>query len=120
MQPCTLSREEEAELAYSNKKVKDIILAKFNGGTPTGSPPLENQYSKATTKTSFKDKLIGEIPRAYAQAFDLTNQMDEDVDLNDDNGETISSNREGVVKVKLSKETKRHIRGPWAKAIIVN
>lgn len=119
MQPCTLFREEEAELTRSNKNVKEISHAEFNGRTRIGSPPPENQYSEVTTKTSFKDKLIGEILRAYAQAFDLTDQMDEDVDSNDDIGYTISSNREGVVKVKLSKETKRRIRGPWAKAIIV-
>ena len=62
---------------------------------------------------------MGVIPGAYAQAFDLTDQMDEDSYSDDDYGEITSSSREGVVKVKLSKETKRHIRGPWAKAIIV-
>jgi len=106
MQPCTFSREEEAELAHNNKKVKDISHVEFNDGTQTGSPLPKNQYSVATTKTSFKDKLIGEIPGAYAGAFNLTYQMDSDVDSNDDNGETISSNLEGVEKVKLSKETK--------------
>ena len=45
--------------------------------------------------------------------------MDEDVDSNDKNGEASISIREGHVKIKLSKEMKRHTRGPWLKAIIV-
>ena len=119
MQPRTLSREEEAELTRSNKKVKDTSHAEFNGGTQPGSPPPEHQFSGTNTNSSFKDKLLGEIPGAYAKAFDLTDQMDEDSDSDDDYAEITSSSREGVVKVKLSKETKRRIRGPWAKAIIV-
>ncbi|KAK9983145.1 hypothetical protein SO802_032670 [Lithocarpus litseifolius] len=62
---------------------------------------------------------MGEILGSYTQAFDLTDQMDEDSESDDDYGEITSSSREGAVKVKLSKETKRRIRGPWAKAIIV-
>lgn len=119
MQPRTLSREEEAELTRSNKKVKDTSHAEFNGGTQPGSPPPEHQFSGTNTNSSFKDKLLGEIPGAYAKAFDLTDQMDEDSDSDDDYAEITSSSREGVVKVKLSKETKRRIRGPWAKAITV-
>ncbi|XP_075658772.1 uncharacterized protein LOC142628589 [Castanea sativa] len=45
--------------------------------------------------------------------------MEEDSDSDNDFDEINSSSREGVVKFKLSKETKRRIRGPWAKAIIV-
>ena len=103
MQPRILSREEEAKLTRSNKKVKDISHAEFNGRTQSGSPPPEHQFFGTTTKSSFKDKLIGEIPGAYTQAFDLIDQVDEDSDSDDDNGEITSSNREGVAKVKLSK-----------------
>ena len=76
MQPRTLSREEEAELAGSNKKVKDINHAEFNNGSWVSSPSSRNQTPEFTVKTSFKDKLVGEIPGAYAQAFDLTDHMD--------------------------------------------
>nr|POF16659.1 uncharacterized protein CFP56_73585 [Quercus suber] len=70
-------------------------------------------------KLSFKDKLVGEIPGAFAQAFDLSDQMVEDSDSDDENSEDSNSVREGQVKMKLSKETNKRIRGPWSKAIIV-
>lgn len=84
MQPWTLSREEEAELARSNKKVKDINHAEFNGGSRASLPPLGNQATSPNAKPSFKDKLVGEIPGAFAQAFDLNDQMEEDSDSDDE------------------------------------
>nr|POF23089.1 hypothetical protein CFP56_54303 [Quercus suber] len=119
MHPRKLSREEEAELAWSNKKVKDINHAEFNSRSRVSSPSSGNQAPKFIVKTSFKDKLVGEIPRAFAQAFDLTDHMDEDVDSDDENGEASTSIHEGQLKIKLSKETKWRTRGPWSKAIIV-
>ncbi|KAK9996394.1 hypothetical protein SO802_021080 [Lithocarpus litseifolius] len=115
----TLSREEEAELARSNKKVKGITHAEFNGGSRDSSPSSENQATGFSTRTSFKDKLVGEIPGAFAQAFDLTDHMEEDLDSDDENGQASNSVCEGQVKIKLSKDTKRRIQGPWSKAIIV-
>ena len=115
----TLSREEEAELARSNKKVKDFSHAEFNGGSRASSPTLENQARGPNTKPSFKDKLVGEIPGAFAQAFDLTDQMEEDIDSDDECGEASTPVREGQVRIMLSKETKKRIRGPWSKALIV-
>ena len=119
MQPRTLSREEEAELARSNKKVKDINHAEFNDGFRASSPSLDNQATGTNAKPSFKDKLVGEIPGAFAQAFDLSDQMEEDSESDDENGEDFKSVREGQVRMKLSRETKKRIRGPWSKAIIV-
>ena len=55
---------------------------------------------------------MGEIPGAFAQAFNLTDQMEEDLDSNDESGEASNSIHERQVKIKLSKETKKHIRGP--------
>nr|POE67894.1 hypothetical protein CFP56_72229 [Quercus suber] len=72
MTPQTLSREEEAELARSNKKVKDISHAEFNEGTSEGSPSWNNYKHGNQSNVSFRDKLISEIPRAFAQAFDFT------------------------------------------------
>jgi len=48
------SIEEEAELQRSTKKAKDV-----KGASEFGSPP------------SYKDKLIGEMSGAFAQAFNL-------------------------------------------------
>ena len=45
--------------------------------------------------------------------------MEEDLDSDDENREESNSVREGQVKMKLSKETKKRICGPWSKAIIV-
>nr|POE71615.1 hypothetical protein CFP56_38661 [Quercus suber] len=119
MQSRTLSREEESELARSNKKVKDFNHAGFNGDSRATSPSLGNQDWGSNTKPSFKDKLVGEIPGAFAQAFDLADQMEEDLDSNEESGETSIPVREGQVKFTLSKETKKRIQGPWSKAVIV-
>ena len=62
---------------------------------------------------------MGEIPGAFAQAFDLTDQMEEDLDSDDESGKASNSICKGQVKIKQSKETKKRIRGPWSKAIIV-
>nr|POF07720.1 hypothetical protein CFP56_61740 [Quercus suber] len=62
MKPRTLSREEEAELARSNKKIKDIHHAKFNEGPRESSPPLGFQNLDSFVRASFKYKLMGEMP----------------------------------------------------------
>lgn len=105
MKPRTLFREEEAELACCNKKVKDIHHAKFNGAVREGSPPIDNCRPEPQTKASFNDKLIGELPGAYAEAFDLTGQLEEDIEAEEkivDNSDLVGLGR---VAIKLSKET---------------
>ena len=67
-----LSREEEVELARSNKKVKDYHHAGFNDESSEGSPHRFSQDTWAHSKASFKDKLVGQIPGAFVQAFDLS------------------------------------------------
>ena len=117
--PRTLSREEEAELAQSNKKVKDIHHADFNNDIREEPCPIRDTGLSSQGRKSFKDKLVGEIPGAFAEAFDLIDQMEEDPDSDDDDVDVGDSSRVGVVAMKLSKETKRRIRGPWSKAIII-
>lgn len=53
---CSLSCEEEAKLASSNKKVKGAQFATFNEDISTG-----NRHGEPVQKVSFKDKLVGEI-----------------------------------------------------------
>ena len=62
-----LSREEEAELARSNKKVKEVHHTSFNEdqGHSFGSPFMGT--GQAPLKVSFKEKLLGDIPGAYNQ-----------------------------------------------------
>ena len=78
MQPRTLSREEEAELARSNKKVKGYHHAEFNVGSRESSPAPGQQNTGSFAKASFKEKLVGEMPGAYVNAFDFESLMEED------------------------------------------
>ena len=123
MKPRALSREEEAELARSNKKVKDWHHDGFNDGpsdrSGERSPPIRCSNPPNANRTSFKDTLIGTIPGAFAKAFDFPDQMDEDEDSDDDVAEVPKVQHEGMVAFKLTKETKNHIRKPWSKTIIV-
>ena len=111
-----LSREEEAELERSNKKVKDVRHAGFSsshggGGHFNGQPSV----SRPPETQTFKDKLLGEIPGAYNQAFSFDEQMDSAIESDDE----IEELREGFAAVKLSKEVKHRIRTVWAKSLIV-
>ena len=123
MKPRTLSREEEAELARSNKKVKGGHHVGFKDGScdRSGESPPISDWSKPpnTRDSSFRDKLIGSIPGAFAKAFDLADQMDEDVYSDDEEAEVHGLLWKGMVVVKLTKETKICIRKPWSKTVIV-
>lgn len=112
---CGLSREEEAELTRSNKKVKDIHHANFMEGNDHAEEGASWLRDDANTKLSFKDKLVGEIPGAYQQAFDISNQMDTTPEIERD----ISSLREGFAAVRFSNDLKQKIRAQWMRALIV-
>ena len=58
---------------------------------------------------SYKDKLLGEIPRAFEQAFGLSNDMEEDAKSNTDE----DKDAKGNMVVYLTKEEKTHIRAVW-------
>ena len=118
MKPRTLSREEEAELARSNKKVKDSHHAEFNEGPSDGYPPQNNSNHWNQSNVSFRDKLVGEIPGAFAHAFDFTDHMDDESDSENED-EDINELRAGLVAIKLSKDTKKRLRERWCKAVIV-
>ena len=64
---------------------------------------------------SFRDKLVGEIPGAYVQAFNFTELME----ANEESNSEIFDLREGLVAVPFSKELKAHIWSPWSKNLIV-
>lgn len=63
----SLSSEEKNELICSNKKVKDNY---YDTTEWAAVKPLAATDS-IHPQLSFKDKLIGEIPRAFGQDFDL-------------------------------------------------
>ncbi|GMY15682.1 hypothetical protein FCV25MIE_10921 [Fagus crenata] len=81
-----ISSEEVAELQRSTKKVKE-------------NPPLST--------SSYKQKLIGEIPGAYIQAFDLEKSSFAHESTLDENAEDvpIQETIDGIANVHLSMET---------------
>nr|POE74143.1 hypothetical protein CFP56_63253 [Quercus suber] len=68
------SLEEENELAHNTKKVKDSHHSSDDRRASQGGEA--NQPSKL----SFKDKLVGEIPGVYSQAFVFMDQMEANSD----------------------------------------
>ncbi|XP_065633884.1 uncharacterized protein LOC136069370 [Quercus suber] len=64
---------------------------------------------------SYKDSLVGDILGAYEQAFKFTKDWEDGYDLEVE----MEPLTEGMVEVKLSKETKVRIRAPWSKALII-
>jgi len=113
----TLSHEEEAELARSNKKAKDVNHTGFGDGQGMGQPQPEqvHAFRPPSPPPSFKDKLVGEIPGAYTQAFNFSELMEDDAESDVE----VEQLRVGLAVVKFTKEFKQHIRSPWHKALIV-
>ena len=111
-----LSREEESELARSKKKVKDVHHSDFVNDAYENNHSQAFQNTWGATQTTFKEKLVGEIPGAYAKAFDFTDFLD--MEANSD--EEMDELREGLVAVKLTRETKLRIRKPWANTMIIS
>ena len=92
------STEEEAELQRSTKKPKDA-----KGAREFGSPP------------SYRDKLIGEMPGAFAQAFNLGNH---EIDMSTP-PVCMNDIVNGMVAVNLDPATRSTIRARWNHALIV-
>ncbi|KAL0011911.1 hypothetical protein SO802_007019 [Lithocarpus litseifolius] len=115
----TLSSEEKNELICSTKKVKD------NHHDTTERTGVENWVASnaINPKLSFKDKLVGEIPGAFAQAFDLRDKEEIDKVLSsleaDMESDEIRELREGLVSAKISQGLNQRIRAPWSKALIM-
>nr|XP_023891501.1 uncharacterized protein LOC112003522 [Quercus suber]POE61883.1 uncharacterized protein CFP56_78342 [Quercus suber] len=78
-------------------------------------PKQVHEFRPPSSPPSFKDKLVGEIPGAYTQAFNFAKLMDDDAESDEDVGKL----RQGLAAVKFTKEFKQHIRSPSYKALIV-
>lgn len=98
------SGEEEVELKRSTKKVKEHHPS-------TNVPGFE--------EGTFKDKLLGDILDAYAQAFNIHNCTSKDVCDDPDLDTEMVKIFEGIISVKLSNSTISHIHGKWIHALIV-
>nr|POE44775.1 hypothetical protein CFP56_75157 [Quercus suber] len=77
-------------------------------------PPYHEQGGWSES-SSFKEKLIGDIPGAYTQAFNFGDIMEDD----EESDEEVENLCEGLVAIKLSKDFKKKIRTPWTRALIV-
>lgn len=64
---------------------------------------------------SYKDKLMGAILEAFAQAFGFDSSMQEDLEY--DNEE--EHDQDGIIRISFSKEEKVCMRTPWQKALII-
>ena len=115
--PRGLSREEEVELARSNKKVKDGHHAGFKDGSNESGHTQDQQITWGSPGKSFRDKLVEVISGAYAKVFDFTDFMEAEDEVESD--VEMEDLHEGLAAVTLTKETKRRIRDPWSKALIV-
>ena len=110
-----LSMEEQEELSCSNKKVKNVGHAGFQEGLDTlSSSPRHGRGSWNQTGT-FKDRLVGEVPGAYTQAFSFGDLIEDDIESDHE----VEALRERLVVVKFSKDFKHEIRSPWTRALIV-
>nr|POF09398.1 hypothetical protein CFP56_42430 [Quercus suber] len=102
------SREEDDELQRSTKKVKENSRDRVS---------LE-QYSPCLGGEgfSYKEKLIGDIPGAFEQAFNFENVMETEVEFDIEEEEELLP---GEVVVKLSGDRKAKIRVAWNNGLIV-
>nr|POE98890.1 hypothetical protein CFP56_44652 [Quercus suber] len=94
-----ISKESDA-LERRTKKFKENHCIDENHSENTGNE--KNAFR------SYKDKLVGDIPGAYKQAFGFEANMDEEVESNVKEVNLC----EGMVAISLSKEEKARIREP--------
>nr|POF23677.1 uncharacterized protein CFP56_77213 [Quercus suber] len=108
------SDEEEDTLARSIKKFKDCHRAHKT-----------NENGMGVKRGSYKDKLVGAIPGAFAQAFGFDTSMQEDVESDieeeneQDDGIRIGLTKEDKIRIGFTKEDKIRMRTPWQKALII-
>lgn len=95
--------------------MKDVNHVGYREGPGLGSSSPKHGFGSWNGLASFRDKVVGNIPGAYTQAFYFGEAMDDDADSD----EEVENLRQGLVAVKFSKEFKQHIRTPWSKALIV-
>ena len=103
-------REEDDELQRSTKRVKEIHCIRDAHAVSTST-------HEGGCGSSYKEKLLGEIPGAYEQAFVLDIEMEHEGEI-ESNDETLDL-LTGIAAVNLSGERKASMRRPWTNALIV-
>lgn len=104
------SREEDEQLERSTKKVKE----NHSKGT-VRFPSSPRAGGEGGGGSSYKEKLLGEIPRAFEQAFAVENDMESEAEFDD---KTLDLEA-GIAAMNLSGEQKSSIRSQWSNALIV-
>nr|POE83935.1 hypothetical protein CFP56_51197 [Quercus suber] len=102
------SKEEDEELQRSTKKVKEV-----HNAVGAHDEPLPTAFGN--TGKSFRDKLLGDIPGAYKQAFDFERDMEMEY-LSDMEAQVYP---DGEAEVRLSGESKTRIRSQLSNALII-
>nr|POE84641.1 hypothetical protein CFP56_66224 [Quercus suber] len=64
---------------------------------------------------SYKERLIGEVPRAYEQAFKFEHDMEMEVEFDDESADIAA----GIAAVNLSGTRKANLRALWSNALII-
>nr|POE78910.1 hypothetical protein CFP56_31966 [Quercus suber] len=98
------SREEDEELQRSTKKVKEYYHAISNAASSS-----QNSEGK---RSSYKERLTGEILGAYEEAFSFENNIETEVDSDDECSDLAT----GIVAVNLSGS---NMRAHWVNALII-
>ena len=101
------SRDEDDKLQHSTKKVKESHQR--GSSSDDCSPRLDGE------RTSYKERLLCEVPSAYEQVFHFNNDMETEAKFDDESSDIAAR----LASVNLSSETKARIRAPWANALIV-
>ena len=95
--------------------MKDVTHAGFREAMGSGQLSPNHGQGPWNGSATFRDKLIGEIPGAFTQAFCFGEFMEDEAE-SDEEAENL---REGLVAVKFSGDFKKRIRTPWSKALII-
>ena len=98
-----LSTEEREELVRSNKKPKDVKHAGYWERQDTELVSPNHEQGGWSDKGSFRDKLVGDSPGAFNQAFYFGDNMEDD-EGSDEENENLC---EGLVAVKFSRDFKQ-------------
>jgi len=101
------SKEEDKELQQSTKKEKEDHRVGAHHITSLS-------YGKGGNR-SYKEKLVGESPGAFEQAFNFESNMETEIESDDEFTDFSSSE----VAMKLFGERKGKMCAPWANAFIV-
>nr|POF04660.1 hypothetical protein CFP56_38505 [Quercus suber] len=111
----SLSHDEKEELVRSTKKVKNLSHAGFGESHSFGPASPNRDGEPWSPNTSFRDKLLGEIPGAFSQAFSFEDGMNDDTESDWE----VEMLRQRLLAVKIPRELKQRIRKPWTSAFIV-